>query len=98
MKKQIVLETTDRELIHALHTLQGQGINGTIEGTKGFELEPILKAIINFASDAAVGIFSAWLYDKMKEGGTGKTTINKSQIPNNICQITILIQQNFKDN
>ncbi|WP_298436772.1 hypothetical protein [Geobacter sp.] len=98
MRNQILLETTDRELAHDVHALQKDGVISRLESTKGFELEPVMQLIIDFASDSAVGVFSAWLYDIMKEGRTNKTTINKSQIPNNVTQINILIQQSFKDN
>lgn len=102
---EIMLSTSDRELFKALISGVPEGIEASVFYTRAAEIESVARVVISFASDIAVGVFSAWLYDRMKDRGSEKTTIEGRDVPRNVQQITIVInntlqqhQQQSQDN
>ena len=88
---EIMFTTADKELSRALMSNIPEGVRASVLHTRAVDFEPIARFIISFSSDVAVGLFSAWLYDRMKGRSPEKTRIEGSDIPSDPQQITIII-------
>ena len=88
---EIMLLTSDEELFRALVSDAPDGVKASIVHTRAVEFESVARFVISFSSDVAVGIFSAWLYDRMKGRSPENTSIEGREIPSDTKQITIVI-------
>ena len=88
---EIMFTTADKELFRAIMSNTPEGVRASVFHTRAVDLEPIARFIISFSSDVAVGLFSAWLYDRMKGRSSEKTRIEGRDIPSDPQQITIVI-------
>jgi hypothetical protein len=93
---EIMLLTSERELVRELLAGTPEGVKASMFHTRAIEFEELARFVISFASDVAVGVFSAWLYDRIKKGGPEKTTIDGKEVPRDIQQITIVINNTLQ--
>jgi hypothetical protein len=91
-----MISTSDKEIFSALVSGVPEGVKASVLQTRAAEIESIVRVVISFASDVAVGVFSAWLYDRMKDRGSEKTTIEGRDVPRDIQQITIIINNTLQ--
>lgn len=88
---QIMLLTSERKLVRELLAGTPDGVKASMFYTRAIEVEEVARFVISFASDVAVGVFSSWLYDRIKNNSPEKTTIEGSDVPCDMQQITIVI-------
>lgn len=93
---EIMLITSDKELFGSLVSGAPDGVKISVFHTRAVEVEEVARFIISFASDVAVGVFSAWLYDRMKGSGSEKTTIEGRDVPRDAQQINIVINNTLQ--
>lgn len=93
---EIMLSTSDGELVRAMLAGVPDGVKASMFHTRAVEVESVARFVISFASDVAVGVFSAWLYDRMKNRGSEKTTIEGRDIPRDVQQITVVINNTLQ--
>lgn len=93
---EIMLSSSDRNLVRELMSGTPEGVKASMFYTRAIEVEEVARFVISFASDIAVGVFSAWLYDRIKKGGSEKTSIEGSDVPRDIQQITIVINNTLQ--
>lgn len=91
LPNEIMLTTADKELFRALMSSAPDGVRASVFHTRAVDVETIGRIIISFSSDVAVGIFSAWLYDRMKGRSPEQTSIEGCDVPSDPQQITIVI-------
>lgn len=93
---EIMLSTSDGDLVRELLAGVPDGAKASMCYTRAVEVEPIARFVISFASDVAIGVFSAWLYDRMKNRGTEKTTIEGRDVPRDVQQIMVVINNTLQ--
>jgi hypothetical protein len=93
---EIMLLTSDGELVRELLAGVPGGVKASMFHTRAVEFESIARFVISFASDVSVGVFSAWLYDRMKDRGSEKTSIEGREVPSDVQQITIVINNTLQ--
>ena len=91
MKIQLEIETHDRRLAFDIAGVGNHLSSGTIVdapgGTKvafqysairkAFGIPEVLQFIVDTATNVEIGLFSAWLYDKVKERQVERIVINR---------------------
>lgn len=94
---EIIIETTNYALVRELISLKISGCSIGEYKTRAATDNQTVKIIIEFLSDAAIAAFGAWLGAYLASHNcTGETTINKREIPQNIYNITIVIEQELE--
>ena len=93
---EIMLLTSDSELVRELLAGAPVGVKASMLHTRAVEVESVARFVISFVSDVAVGVFSAWLYDRMKNRGSEKTIIEGRDVPRDVQQITVVINNTLQ--
>ena len=90
---EIMLSTSDIGLCRSVMQEAPEGVSVSPYYTRSHETEKIANFLISFATDISSGIFAAWLYDKLKNCKSTKTTINGNEVPNDLGQINTVINE-----
>lgn len=61
--------------------------------TKGFGADTAVTIAISIASGIPSSLVASWLYDKLKQGRSGKITINRREIHFEDGEITRIIEE-----
>ena len=102
MEQQIIIETSDNELIS---DLRSEGIEEITIAQKIFtcdspdwipDAERLITIIVTSSSTVALSLLSSWLYDRIVNKKPNKTTINNTNIINNPKEITVIINNSIK--
>ena len=91
--KTVYITTSDDDLSQELQKANLPGVEVLTRLTAAVSYDQVIQHIVHLSSDVAVGVFSAWLYDKIKKKDPSKTTINSKQIIQNNTEITLMINQ-----
>lgn len=91
--KTVHIITSDNGLSDELLKANLPGVEVLIRATAAINYDQVIHHIIHLSSDVAVGVFAAWLYDKIKKKDPNKTTINYRQIIQNKAEIIDIINQ-----
>jgi hypothetical protein len=92
--KTVYITTSDDDLSQELQDANLPGVEVLTRLTAAFSYDQVIQYIVHLSSEVAVGVFAAWLYDKIKKKDPSKTTINSKEIIHNITEITLMINQN----
>jgi hypothetical protein len=91
--KTVYITTSDDDLSQELQKANLPGVEVLTRLTAAVSYDQVIQHIVHLSSDVAVGVFAAWLYDKIKKRDPSKTTINSKQIIQNNTEITVMINQ-----
>ncbi len=91
--KTVYITTSDEDLSQELLGAELPGVEVLTRLTGAVSYDQIIQHIVHLSTDVAVGVFAAWLYDKIKERDPSKTTINAKQIVLNKTELTLIINQ-----
>ncbi len=102
MEQQIIIETSDTELITAL---RAEHISDISVAQRIFTcdspdwapcVDSLITVVVTSSSTVALSLLSSWLYDRVVKKKPNKTTINNTNIINNPKEITIIIDNSIK--
>jgi hypothetical protein len=97
LPNEFLIETDDLEVAASLADVNLEGVTAHQVIARSFGTETV-RYLIHCASEIPIALFAAWLYDLMKNRGTDKTRIQGQRLPNNVLEITLLIQTTIQKN
>ncbi len=96
MLRPIAIETTSVEMWNHLLTLEIEGVS--VSRIIRLSEDSKVKLMVAFASGVAINLFSAALYDALKNFHPNETTIDGKQVTTNEVQIGVLINSQVQIN